>query len=105
MQARLYYRVLKDVIEKDDFFKDFEIEDFTFVVVNRQTLTPLTWRFKDTKTEGTLYYGNNNQIVCDDPYNVGTELNYYLKHPEVKMPLGIEMNRTNDLVLYLNAIN
>ena len=103
-QARLYYRILKEVVDNDDYFKDFEIEDFTFIVVNRNTLTPLTWRYSDTKTYGTLNYGINNQIIIRDPFEIGKELNYYLKYPELKVPQGITTDRTNSLVKYLKEM-
>jgi hypothetical protein len=103
-QARLYYRLLGNAIKDDEYFKDFEIEDFTFVVVNRYTLTPLTWRFSDTKTLGTLEYGTTKQIVFKDPYELGSELSYYLTHEECKVPIGINYNKTNSLVEYLNKM-
>ena len=104
LQARLYYKILKDNLLRDDFFKDFEIEDYTFIVVNKQTLTPLTWRFKDTKTEGRLFYGKNKQIILKDPFELGEELNQYLNHPEYKVPIGINLDKTNDIVQYLNEL-
>lgn len=103
-QARLYYRNLAETCSKDDYFKDFEIEDFTFVVVNRNTLTPLTWRYHDTKTFGDLVYGKDHNIICRDPFDIGEELNYYLTHPECKVPIGIKTNRTNDLSIYLEKM-
>lgn len=103
-QARLYYRLLENAVRNDEYFKDFEIEDFTFIVVNRYTLIPLTWRFSDTKTIGTLKYGTTRQIIFRDPYELGTELHYYLTHEECKVPNGINTNRTNSLVEYLDKM-
>lgn len=104
IQARLYYRNLEYNVRKDDFFKDFELEDYTFIVVNKNSLVPLTWRFKDTKTYGTLYYGKNKQIVMKDPFDIGKELNYYLTHQESIVQKGINLNKTNDIVEYLNEL-
>ena len=104
LQGRLYARNLRNNILRDDFFKDFTVEDYTFIVINKNTLMPLTWRFKDTFTDGTLYYGKNKQIVCKDPFDIGDELNYYLTHPEVKVPKGINLDKTNDIVSYLNEL-
>lgn len=103
IQARLYYENLLDNILRDDYFKNFEIEDYTFIVINKYSLTPLTWRYSDTKKHGTLYYGKNNQIECKDPFEIGEELNYYLTN-QCKVPTGIKLDRTNDLVKYLNEI-
>lgn len=104
IQSQLYYRIIRACLDKDEFFKDFELEDYTFIVVNKHSLVPLTWRFKDTKTYGTLYYGKNKQIVCKDPFDIGKELNYYLTHPEVKVQKGINLDKTNDIVEYLNEL-
>lgn len=104
LQGRLYAKNLRDNILRDDFFKDFTVEDYTFIVINKNTLIPLTWRFKDTFTDGTLYYGKNKQIICKDPFDIGDELNYYLTHPEVKVPKGINLDKTNDIVSYLNEL-
>lgn len=104
LQGRLYARNLKDNLLRDDFFKDFEVENYTFIVINKNTLMPLTWRFTDTFTMGTLYYGKNKQIVCKDPFDIGKELNYYLTHPEVKVQKGININKTNDIIEYLNEL-
>ena len=104
IQSRLYYRNLEANVRKDDFFKDFEIEDYTFIVVNKNSLVPLTWRFKDTKTYGTLYYGKNKQIVMKDPFDIGKELNYYLTHQESVVQKGINLNKTNDIIQYLNEL-
>ena len=103
-QARLYYRLLNYYIRRDEFFNDFEIEDFTFAVVNRNTLTPLTWRYLDTKVYGTLQYGANKQITLKDPFKIGEELHYYLTHAECKVPLGINADRTNYLESYLKEM-
>lgn len=104
LQARLYYRNLEYNTRRDDFFKDFEIEDYTFIVINKYSLIPLTWRFKDTKIIGTLYYGKHNQIVMKDPFSIGKELNYYLKNPDAIVSKGINLTKTNDIVEYLNEL-
>ena len=103
LQARLYYRNLEYNVRRDEFFKDFEIEDYTFIVVNKNSLIPLTWRFKDTKTIGTLYYGKNKQIIMKDPFDIGKELNYYLANPST-VAKGINLDKTNDIIQYLNEL-
>lgn len=102
-QARLYWRIIQDNLDRDEYFKDFELEDYTFIVVNKNNLIPLTWRFKDTKTMGTLYYGKNKQIVMKDPFDIGEELNYYLTNTPI-VPKGINLDKTNDIVEYLNEL-
>lgn len=103
-QARLYYRNLAKACEEDEYFKDFRIENFTFIVVNRRTLMPLTWRYKDMSAFGELRYGKDNNIIFKDPFDIGDELNYYLTHSECKVPIGIKTDRTNDLLSYLEIM-
>lgn len=43
IQADLYMYMLSQAISKDDYFKDFKIEDFRFIVINRYTKSPIVW--------------------------------------------------------------
>lgn len=103
IQARLYARILQENIKNDDYFKDFIIAPYKFIVANRYTLTPLIWTYKDTFKEGTLYYGKQNNIICRDPFTIGEELSYYLKN-KVNIPLGINRNKPNDLIEWINKL-
>lgn len=92
IQARLYWRLLKANLMNDPYFKDFELEDFRFVVINRRTLTPLVWGFPLTKSTGTLVdsYGNEHR----DPFEIGKELQGYLDL-RPKVPNGIDIDGVN----------
>ena len=103
IQARLYWRIIRDNLNRDEYFKDFKLADYKFIVVNRKTLTPLVWEFKDTTTLGTLYFGKNNQIEMRDPEEIGKELSYYLTS-RPKVPMGISETGSNDLREWLNKI-
>lgn len=82
IQARLYWRLLRANMNKDPFFKDFELADYKFIVVNKDTLTPLVWEFPLTKSFGTLIDEKGN--VYRDPFEIGEELQGYLDlRPEV----------------------
>lgn len=96
-QARLYYRVLKFILEQDEYFKDFEIEDFRFIVVNKQSLTPLVWIYKDTKKYGTLEYKN---VSIRDPFDLAKSIVYYTEHEDA-LPHNILRVGDNDLVNWL----
>ena len=102
IQARLYYRVIKDVLSKDSLFKDFKIEDYRFIVINKETLVPLVWKFDDTQNVGTLTFKtkSNNIITLRDPSDIGKELYYYLNTAPV-VPKGINLTGDNDLVAKL----
>lgn len=91
-QARLYYKVLKANVDADPYFKDFKIENFKFIVVNKNTLTPLVWEFPLTKAEGELVDERGNTI--QDPTTIGRELKGYLNlRPQV--PNGINKDGVN----------
>lgn len=99
-QARLYYRVIRDNMDKDPYFKDFKLEDYRFIVVNKTTLTPLVWTCDFTKTYGELTFGKSNQIVIRDPEVIGKELHSYLTE-EHSVPLDINQFDDNSLSKFL----
>lgn len=99
IQARLYAKIIRMNMDKDDYFKDFKLANYRFIVVNRRTLTPLVWEFEDTFTQGELHYGKD--IKLRDPLEIGKELSYYLeKRP--KTPTEINTTGVNSIVNYLN---
>jgi hypothetical protein len=77
---------------KDDYFKDFTLEDYRFIIVNPKTLTPLVWEFPLTKTTGSLVDDEGN--ISRDPFEIGKELRAYLdcKPP---VPNGINKDGVN----------
>lgn len=84
-------------------FKDYKLADYKFVVVNRNTLTPLVWEFDKTQAVGKLTFGKNNQIELEDPFTLGEELsNYLLSRPAV--PTGIKELGNNSITQWLNTI-
>lgn len=101
IQARLYWRIIRDTLNKSEYFKDYELADYKFIVVNKKTLTPLIWKFKDTQTFGTLTYGDKDQYKFQDPYELGKQLSYYLSS-RPKVPQGININESNDIIKWLN---
>ena len=97
IQARLYWRIIRDNLDRDPYFRDFELADYEFVVVNKVSLTPLTWRFTDTTTRGTIIVGKpTHPIELRDPEQIGNELRIYLaERPQV--PFGIVIGGANNL--------
>lgn len=98
IQARLYYRILKDILSRDDYFKDFEVEPYRFIVINKETLTPLVWKFPQTKEYGDIVYTTNKdeKIILKEPFDLGAELNKYLLETPI-VPLEINEVGDNDL--------
>lgn len=103
IQARLYWKIIRANMDKDEYFRDYKLADYKFIVVNRKTLTPLVWEFKDTTTLGTLYYGKNKQIEMRDPEDIGEELSSYLTS-RPKVPMGINETGSNDLRKWINTL-
>lgn len=101
IQAKLYYRIVFDNISKDDYFKDFTMLPYLFIVVNKNTLTPLIWKFEDTFKKGNCTYGKNNTIEFRDPEIIGKELTFYLNN-ECKVPLDINIDKPNNIINYIN---
>mgnify|MGYP003571324079 CR=1 FL=1 len=92
IQARLYWRCIKANIERDEYFKNFELMPYRFIVVNKHTLTPLVWEFPLTKFPGTLIDDEGNEYR--DPFEIGKELQGYLDcRPPV--PNGINQHGVN----------
>ena len=92
IQSRLYWRNIRANMDKDDCFKGFELADYRFIVVNKNTLTPLVWEFPLTKSIGVLIDEKGNEYR--DPFTIGEELQGYLNlRPPV--PNGIDQNGVN----------
>ena len=103
IQARLYWSIIRQNMDKDEYFKDFELLDYMFIVVNRRTLTPLVWNCPLTRFIGTLYFGKNKQIEMRDPEDIGKELSFYLSS-RPKVPMGINETSSNNLEEWLNKL-
>ena len=92
IQARLYWRIIRANLDKDPYFKDFKLEDYRFIVVNKNSLTPLVWEFPYTTVHGTLVDERGNEFR--DPFEIGKELRQYLDcRPPV--PNGINLEGIN----------
>ena len=102
-QARLYSRVFKVNMIKDEYFKDFTMLPYLFIVVNRNSLTPLVWRFEDTFVEGTLTYGKKSPVEMRDPEDIGKDLHQYLT-TAYAVPIGIKTDSPNSITQYLNSL-
>lgn len=103
IQARLYWSIIRQNMDKDEYFKDFKLLDYNFIVVNKRTLTPLVWNCSFTRAQGTLKFGKNDQIEMRSPFVIGKELNYYLTS-RPKTPIGIKENGENNLITWINNI-
>lgn len=103
IQARLYWRIIRDNLDRDEYFKDFELTDYLFIVVNRKSLTPLVWECPFTKEKGLLKFGKNQQIEMQDPQDIGAELHLYLEENS-DVPIGILKDGYNNIKSWLDKL-
>lgn len=103
IQARLYWRIIRDNMDKDPVYKEYALADYRFIVVNKKTLTPLVWVFEDTQKKGTLVYGKHCQIELEDPMVLGETLSLYLAS-KPKVPMDIDEVNSNSLRKWLNTL-
>lgn len=99
IQATLYWEILKQNLAKDDYFKDFKLEDYRFIVVSNGSRVPLVWKFNQTQNVGDTilgesHYRNWREIV--------KELDYYLK-TNPKVPKGIYLDKPNSIEEYFKC--
>jgi hypothetical protein len=96
IQARLYTRILSEVIKRDDYFKDFEIGVFRFIVVNKFSKTPLIFFDENAAAVGDikLTFQSGRSFVLRDPVEIGKELSHYLTDGSI-VPDGINVNGHN----------
>ena len=99
-QARLYWRNLRQNLDKDDYFKDFKLMNFRFVCINRHNCTPLLWEFEKSQASGTIRFSTKTGYIYNwrDPYEIGKELDYYLKN---SCEFPTEITAVNNIVEYL----
>ena len=98
LQARLYWRIIRDNLDRDPYFKDFKLLDYRFLVVNRRTLTPLVWECEFTQQKGLIEF---NGVIFEDPEDIGKELHAYLTS-NLSVPIGINLKEPNSLIKWLN---
>lgn len=94
LQAKLYWRIIRDNMDKDSFYKDYKLADYRFIVVNKKTLTPLVWIY-DSTTLMADFTTKDGQTLRN-PLSIGKELNDYLQTTPT-VPNGIELTKPNKL--------
>lgn len=92
IQARLYWRIIKANLMNDSYFKDFTLDDYRFIVINKESLTPLVWKFPLTQSRGTLVNAEGKEFR--DPFVIGKELQGYLNF-KPQVPNNIDMDGLN----------
>lgn len=100
IQAQLYWEIIRQNLNKDDYFKDFELLSYRFIIVSNGNKKPLVWDYSDTKATIDCFYGKNKQFECRNWRGILKDLHYYLSIKPV-YPLGIK--NINSIVEWLNG--
>ena len=97
IQANLYAEIIRQNIAKDEYFKDFKIADYRFIVICNRTRTPLVWEWPYTKTEIDFEI---NGVKFINWRNIVKQLDYYLKN-RPRVPEGIKENEPNNIANFI----
>lgn len=97
IQARLYWRLIRAAMNQHPVFKDYELKPYTFIVVNKDSLYPLTWTFESTTQIGDIKIAD---YELRDPFKIAILLNYYLCN-YTKVPVGINTTKSNSIEYWL----
>ncbi len=94
IQARLYWKIIRDNMDRDSYFKDFKLADYRFIVANKKTLTPLVWIFGGTQSDVEIT--TKSGLVLRHPFTIGKELRKYLDEKPT-VPNGIDTVKPNKI--------
>lgn len=81
-QAKLYYYLIKQALLNDDYFKDFELLPYRFIVINKTHLNPMIYGFSDLDIDVDYTYNN---ITYRPITKVGPELYKLFKERNKQM--------------------
>lgn len=80
IQAQLYSYILQQVIEKDDYFKDFTISDYKFIAIDKYLKYPVVYSYNGNFRGTSLI--NDEGEEKENWRSIVKQLDWYLKHPE-----------------------
>lgn len=80
-QAKLYWNLIRKTMDKDEYFKDFTLDSYRFIVVNKKCLQPMVYSFDKLKFEEYTY----NNITYRNILTVGQELYTLLQERQKQM--------------------
>lgn len=97
IQAQLYWYLIRQTMDKDEYFKDFKLADYRFIVISNRTRKPLVWEFPQTQTITDLKLGEHE---LRNWRGIAEELNTYLTK-DYEVPIDINMNSINNISKWL----
>lgn len=97
IQAQLYWYLIRQAMDEDEYFKDFKLADYRFIVISNRTRKPLVWEFPQTQTITDLKLGEHK---LRNWRGIAKELNTYLTG-DYEVPVDINMNLINNISKWL----
>lgn len=97
IQAQLYWYLIRQTMDKDEYFKDFKLADYRFIVISNRTRKPLVWEFPQTQAITDLKLGEHK---LRNWRGIAEELNTYLIK-DYEVPVDINMNLINNISKWL----
>lgn len=81
-QAKLYWNLIRQNLDKDEYFKNFELLPYKFIVVNKTTLNPMVYEFDKININEEYQY---NGITYRNIITVAKELRNVLNERKKEM--------------------
>ena len=96
IQACMYWFIIRQNLDNDEYFKDFKLENYRFIVINKETQIPMVWKFRQTQNIGDIVLGD---YKFRNWRTALKELNYYLKETP-KVPVNVSYTNENKIEDY-----
>ncbi len=64
IQANMYTYILAHILSSDEYYKDFTILPFKFIVINKFTRTPIIWKYP-LQIDGLNITDPNEQMLLE----------------------------------------
>lgn len=97
IQAQLYWYLIRQTMDEDEYFKDFKLADYRFIVISNRTRKPLVWEFPQTQAITDLKLGEHK---LRNWRGIAKELNTYLTK-DYEVPIDININLINNISKWL----
>ena len=97
IQAQLYWYLIRQTMDEDEYFKDFKLADYRFIVISNRTRKPLVWEFPQTQAITDLKLGEHK---LRNWRGIAKELYTYLTK-DYEVPVDINMNLINNISKWL----
>lgn len=101
IQATMYSYILKTIISLDNYYKEFTVEPFSFIVINKTNLTPLIWVYENSQTIQDRV-DKSTGMIYKSWLTLLTELRWYLDTQKYEYPK--EAYESNGVLLIDNLI-